>query len=66
MITYKDQTKPDTNCARIAVYVDKRLAGHIKGTFDGRFAYQPKGSYSAGRSFRTVEAVKASLEGKDD
>lgn len=63
MITYKDQTKPDTGRARIAVYVDGRLAGHIKGTFDNRFAYTPKGQREAGQAFSTLEACKASLEG---
>ena len=65
MITYKSQTKPDSGRARIAVYVDGRLAGHIKGTFDNRFAYTPKGSRIAGESFKTVDAVKASLEGTE-
>lgn len=63
MITYTDQTK--AHRARIAVRIDGRLAGHIKGTFDQRFAYTPKGAKFSGSSFRTIEQVKASIEGKD-
>jgi hypothetical protein len=65
MITYRDQTKPDTNRVRIAVYLDGKLRGHIKGEFDGRFAYYPKGSRIVGQSFRTLDAVKASIEGTE-
>ncbi len=64
-ITYANQTKPNTGRARIAVRVAGRLAGHILGTFDGRFAYQPKGTTIYGNSFRTLEACKASLEGEE-
>lgn len=46
---------------RIAVYLDGRRLGEIKGVLGG-FAYYPKGSHHCGPTFSTVERCKASIE----
>lgn len=63
MFTYINQTTG--NRCKIAVRLDRRLVGHIRGGSSGTggFRYHPKGSKVAGNEFSTIEKVKRSIEG---
>jgi hypothetical protein len=57
MITYRDTSSGRS----INVYFDKRLVGTIKPNGQ-HWCYYPKGSSVPGDSYRSIAAVKRSLE----
>jgi hypothetical protein len=50
---------------KIAVKLDGRIVGNIRRNPDGLYFYQPRGNGPAGAFFRSVEAVKRSIEGSE-
>ncbi len=49
----------------ITVKLDGRVAGSIKRDADGFYYYEPRGSKIKGETFSTIEAMKRSIEGRD-
>lgn len=66
MFTYTNQTKG--NRCKIAVRLEGKLIGHIRGGLNGTggFRYHPKGSRLSGDEFSSIEKVKRSIEHGDD
>lgn len=61
MITYEHNVGKNND---IAVKLDGKLSGKIVFS-DGGFRYHPKGSKLVGDEFRSLAAVKASIEGRE-